>query len=143
MSPDWPFGPPSIILVAPMTPDEKHWNAFRRWGYLQADLDVLGRLKPMSHPDLDEAGPEAASARAAYCGPIGVEFAHMPFADRVAWIAERMEGAAPEPDAVSNTVTLYGGSSPASSQLPSPAACTRMARPPATLSAAAGSAPGK
>jgi 2-oxoglutarate dehydrogenase E1 component len=81
-----------------MTPDEKHWNAFRRWGYLQADLDVLGRLKPMSHPELDEAGPEAAPARAAYCGPIGVEFTHMPFPDRVAWIAERMEGAAPEPD---------------------------------------------
>ncbi|TPW11076.1 MAG: 2-oxoglutarate dehydrogenase E1 component, partial [bacterium] len=81
-----------------MTPDENTWNAFRRWGHLQAELDPFGRLRPMNHPDLAAAGPEAVAARAAYCGPIGVEFMHIPFADRVAWIAGRMEGAAPEPD---------------------------------------------
>ncbi|MDZ4805056.1 MAG: 2-oxoglutarate dehydrogenase E1 component [Candidatus Eisenbacteria bacterium] len=81
-----------------MTPDETIWNAFRRWGYLQAELDLFGRLKPMSHPDLEQTGPSAEAARAVYCGSIGVEFLHIPFADRVAWIAERMEGPAPLPD---------------------------------------------
>jgi len=81
-----------------MTRNDTLWNAYRRWGYLQADLDLFGRLKPMNHPDLDQAGPDLEAARAVYCGPIGVEFMHIPFADRVAWIAERMEGPAPPPD---------------------------------------------
>jgi hypothetical protein len=35
-------------------------NAFRRSGYLQADLDPLGRLSPFVHPDLDDASGEEA-----------------------------------------------------------------------------------
>ncbi len=67
-------------------------EAFRRWGYLQADLDPLGRLQPLPHPDLDEAsGDDTRQMRDAYCGPIGVEFMHMPLPDRCQWIAERME----------------------------------------------------
>ena len=67
-------------------------DAFRRWGYLQADLDPLGRLSPIPHPDLDEAtGDEAKRMRALYCGPIGVEFMHMPLPERCQWIADRME----------------------------------------------------
>jgi 2-oxoglutarate dehydrogenase E1 component len=73
-------------------------DAFRRWGYLQAELDPLGRLPPMPHADLDEHGPadgeaarEAARYRAIYCGSIGVEFMHMASPDRCAWIAARME----------------------------------------------------
>ncbi len=74
-------------------------DLFRRWGYLQADLDPLGRLAPLPHPALDAAkGPEADRWRALYCGPIGVEFMHMPDPERCAWIAERMESPAPAPD---------------------------------------------
>jgi 2-oxoglutarate dehydrogenase E1 component len=70
------------------------WDAFRRWGYLQADLDPLGRLVPQEHPDLD--GPE--EARKVYAGLIGVEFMHLPFPDRVRWIQAQMEAPPFEPD---------------------------------------------
>ncbi len=74
-------------------------DSFRRWGYLQADLDPLGRLSPLVHPDLESAeGPEAARWRAIYCGPLGAEFLHIPDADRCRWIARRMEADPPEPD---------------------------------------------
>jgi len=72
-------------------------EAFRRWGYLQADLDPLGFLKPLPHPDLDAAQGESAEiARRWYCGALGVEFGHIPDSDRRRWIAERME-TDPEP----------------------------------------------
>ncbi len=69
------------------------FDAFRRWGYLAADLDPLGRLRPEPHPELDFAGAAADEARRCYCGPIGAEFMHIPDAARRAWIAERMEAA--------------------------------------------------
>lgn len=73
------------------------WEAFRRWGYLQARLDPLGRLEPWPHPELDVQGPEAEEARRVYCGPIGVEFMHLPYPERCGFIRERMEapGGAP------------------------------------------------
>jgi len=68
-------------------------DAFRRWGYLEAALDPLGRLAPLAHPELagldDE---EARRAREIYCGPLAVEFMHLPDPERRRWIAERMEG---------------------------------------------------
>ena len=74
-------------------------NAFRRWGYLQAQIDNLGRLPAYPLPVLDNAkGKEAEDWRALYCGPVGVEFMHMPLPDRVAWIAKRMEGSKPKVD---------------------------------------------
>jgi 2-oxoglutarate dehydrogenase E1 component len=73
-------------------------DAFRRWGYLQAAVDPLGRLPPFRHPELDGAGPEAESARRVYCGPIGAEFMHLPDPDRCAWVAGRMEGDPPRID---------------------------------------------
>ena len=30
-------------------------DAFRRWGYLQSDLDPMGRIAPFEHPDLADA----------------------------------------------------------------------------------------
>ena len=65
---------------------------FRRWGYLQARLDVFDRLKPTSHPALDAEGDDAMQARQYYCGSIGAEFMHIPDIERCRWIQERMEG---------------------------------------------------
>ncbi len=73
-------------------------DAFRRWGYLEADLDPLGRLKPQPHADLAGTGPEAEAARKVYCGSIGVEFMHLPYPDRCRWIAEKMESKPAPPD---------------------------------------------
>src|SRR6202046_4839999 len=74
------------------------WDAFRRWGYLQADLDPLGDLQPVPMPELDVNGPEADAARKSYCGTIGVEFMHIADRERRQWIQERMESEAPQVD---------------------------------------------
>ncbi|PYQ10251.1 MAG: 2-oxoglutarate dehydrogenase E1 component [Acidobacteria bacterium] len=72
--------------------DDPLADGFRRWGYLQADLDPLGRLKPIVHPDLEKlSGPSAKRWRSIYCGPIGVEFQHIHYPDRCRWVAEHME----------------------------------------------------
>jgi 2-oxoglutarate dehydrogenase E1 component len=74
------------------------WDAFRRWGYLQADLDPLGDLEPLAMPELDVARADANPARAVYCGTIGAEFMHIPDPERRQWLQDRMESEAPEPD---------------------------------------------
>lgn len=72
-------------------------DTFRRWGYLQADLDALGRIPPFPHRDLDALqGEEADAWRKIYCSKIGAEFMHMPYPERCDWIAERLEKQAPE-----------------------------------------------
>src|SRR5256885_11189703 len=53
---------------------ERTFEAFRRWGYLQANLDPLGFLKPLDYPDLDFSGEIADEARQHYCGSIGADF---------------------------------------------------------------------
>ncbi|HYM09804.1 MAG TPA: thiamine pyrophosphate-dependent enzyme, partial [Bryobacterales bacterium] len=73
-------------------------EAFLRWGYLQANLDPLGRLQPQPHSELELAGEAAERGRAVYCGSIGVEFQHIPYPDRCRWVRERMESAPAEPD---------------------------------------------
>ena len=35
---------------------ERVWESFRRWGYLQANLDPLGDLEPAPMPELDVCG---------------------------------------------------------------------------------------
>jgi 2-oxoglutarate dehydrogenase E1 component len=77
---------------------QRIWDDFRRWGYLQADLDPLGDLKPEAVAELAVAGPEADAARRAYCGTIGAEFMHIPYADRREWVQQQMESEAPQPD---------------------------------------------
>jgi len=55
------------------------FDAFRRWGYLEATLDPLGVFEPLKHPDLDTLTGEAAEeARAIYCNTIGADFMHLP-----------------------------------------------------------------
>ena len=70
------------------------WDAFRRWGYLQANLDPLGDLQPVELPELAVSGADADAARKIYCGTIGVEFMHIPDPERRRWIEERMESEA-------------------------------------------------
>ena len=77
---------------------ERVFEAFRRWGYLEASLDPLGFFEPLASPDLDFSGPDADAARRIYSGTIGADFMHLLEPERRRWIAERMESAAPETD---------------------------------------------
>ena len=71
---------------------ERIFDAFRRWGYLEANLDPLGLFQPLKSPDLagltGEAGEEA---RRIYCGTVGADFMHLPEPERRRWIIERLE----------------------------------------------------
>src|SRR5713101_3111360 len=58
---------------------ERIFDAFRRWGYLEA-----------------LTGEVAAEARRIYCGTIGADFTHLPELDRQRWIAARIEAPATE-----------------------------------------------
>ena len=71
---------------------ERVFDAFRRWGYLQANLDPLGFLKPLKSQDLEFSGEIAEEARRYYCGTIGADFMHLMQPERRQWIAERLEG---------------------------------------------------
>src|SRR5580765_184120 len=77
---------------------ERIFEAFRRWGYLEASLEPLGFLGPLKSPDLDFSGPDADAARAIYAGTIGADFMHLLQPERREWIAARMESTAPETD---------------------------------------------
>src|SRR5262249_42229042 len=82
--------------AAALAERERVFEAFRRWGYLEAALDPLGFLKPMKSPDLDEfTGPDAEQARRIYSGAIGADFMHLLQPERRRWVARRVEGAAP------------------------------------------------
>jgi 2-oxoglutarate dehydrogenase E1 component len=73
---------------------EQTFNAFRRWGYFQAQLDPLGQyLQPVNLPELDLSNEFVAEARRAYCATIGAEFMHISRRERREWLAERLEGA--------------------------------------------------
>jgi len=76
---------------------ERAWDAFRRWGYLQANLDPLGHFAPLANPELDLTGEAADAARRVYSGSIGVEFMHIADPERRQWIQERMELEQQEP----------------------------------------------
>ncbi|HEX4001929.1 MAG TPA: 2-oxoglutarate dehydrogenase E1 component [Candidatus Acidoferrales bacterium] len=84
--------------VASKDAQERVWDAFRRWGYLQANLDPLGDFEGTAVGDLDIAGPDAEAARRVYCGSIGAEFMHMADRDRRQWVQEQMEGEPAETD---------------------------------------------
>src|SRR5882757_1624736 len=77
---------------------DRVYENYRRWGYLAADLDPLGFLAPVEHPELIRDGPAAAAARKFYCGTIGAEFVHIDDPERRHWIADRMESDPPQPD---------------------------------------------
>src|SRR3984893_11550336 len=77
---------------------ERIFDAFRRWGYLEADLDPLKLFKPLKYPDLELSGAVADEARGVYCGTVGAEFMHLRERERRTWIAERLEQPAAEVD---------------------------------------------
>src|ERR1700691_2178599 len=87
-----------VDSAATQDAQERVWDAFRRWGYLQANLDPLGDMAPVAMPELELSGADAAAARRVYCGTIGVEFMHIPEREKREWIQARMEAEAPEPD---------------------------------------------
>ena len=84
---------------------DRIWDSFRRWGFLQANLDPLGDLEPVAMPELDVTGPEADAARLFYCGTIGAEFMHIPDRERREWIQERMESEATRAGSRANSRT--------------------------------------
>jgi 2-oxoglutarate dehydrogenase E1 component len=87
---------PGNLLISPR---DQIFDAFRRWGHLEAKLDPLGQyLLPEPVPELNFDDEAAEEARGYYCGSIGVEFMHLPDSARREWIEERLERAAPEPD---------------------------------------------
>ena len=81
----------TVMMNVDSEKQERVIDAFRRWGYLQANLDPLGHFAPLPHPELDVTGDTADAARRIYSGSIGVEFMHIPDPERRQWIQERME----------------------------------------------------
>lgn len=74
---------------------ERVFDIFRRWGYMQANINPLGGPIGRGVTELRVTGPVADAARQLYCGSIGADFMHLPEHDRREWIQERMEN--PEP----------------------------------------------
>ena len=81
----------TAVLDATNEERERVFDAYRRWGYLEADLDPLGFLRPVPHSDLPADGEFAQEARRVYCGTIGAEFMHITDPARRRWIQERLE----------------------------------------------------
>ena len=72
-------------------------NAYRRLGFLLADLDPMNRIPPERQTGLEDCDPATAEyAKRYYCGTIGVEFMHIGDPVRRRWIQERMESEPPE-----------------------------------------------
>jgi len=91
-------GASAALLDAPASERDRVYDVFRRWGYLEADLDPLGFFRPAPHPELQIEGEIAREARLIYCGSIGAEFMHIPDPARRRWIQDHMEGPPPEVD---------------------------------------------
>jgi len=87
-------------MTSPLNPesDQRIFDTFRRWGYLDADLDPLGFLTPLHLPELQLSGESADKARRIYCGTIGAEFMHIPNKQNRDWVAQRMETVAAPAD---------------------------------------------
>src|SRR6202790_4922604 len=83
----------TALIDIPGDDRERVFDLFRRWGYLEADLDPLKFLRSESHPELRIDNNLAEEARRYYCGSVGAEFVHIPDPERRNWIQERMEGA--------------------------------------------------
>ena len=72
------------------------FDAFRRWGYLDAALNPLGGTVGGGYADLPAEGEGVKEARKIYCGSIGAEFMHLPQRDRREWVQQKMENPGPQ-----------------------------------------------
>src|SRR6202163_4452810 len=70
---------------------EQVFDIFRRWGYLDANLNPFGGPIGGGFADVRIEGEGADDARRIYCGTIGAEFMHLPQRDRREWIQQRFE----------------------------------------------------
>src|SRR5881392_3899449 len=86
------------VLPVSTSERERVFDAFRRWGYLEADLDPLGFLRPQGRPELNLSGPAAVAARRFYCDTIGAEFMHIVDPERRRWLQQQMESPAKLPN---------------------------------------------
>src|SRR5207237_8522324 len=77
---------------------ERVFDAFRRWGYLEADLDPLGFLQPEPHPELQVDGEFVRVARRIYAGTVGADFAHIADLELRRWIQHVVVAAHPAVD---------------------------------------------
>ena len=71
-------------------------EAYRRWGWMAADLHPLNDKPSDVLPALDPVGyglteTDARAARAAYCGRIGWEIGHVGDPRRYAWLCDMAE----------------------------------------------------
>ena len=57
---------------------ERIFDAFRRWGFMDANLFPFGSPISEPFPELRFQGETADEARRIYCGAIGAEFMHLP-----------------------------------------------------------------
>ncbi len=72
------------------------FDAFRRWGYLDAALNPLGGTVGGGYADLPAEGEGVKEARKIYCGSIGAEFMHLPQRERREWVQQKMENPGPQ-----------------------------------------------
>jgi 2-oxoglutarate dehydrogenase E1 component len=84
---------PSAEVDVDQSVRDRVFDTFRRWGYLEANLDPLGHSPKIKHPELQAlTGPAADAARKIYANTIGAEFMHIPDPERRQWIIDRLEG---------------------------------------------------
>src|SRR5436309_12380836 len=91
-------GAGTAVMESPYGERERVFDLYRQWGYLEADLDPLGFLKPTPHPDLPHESEYAEEARRFYCSTVGIEFTHITDVERRRWIQDRMESSPPAVD---------------------------------------------
>jgi 2-oxoglutarate dehydrogenase E1 component len=79
---------------------EQIFDIFRRWGYLQANLDPLGQYLPPEPFPITSVpeGEFAAEARRFYCGNFAIEFMHIPSLEQRQWLQEQIEQPTTKPD---------------------------------------------
>src|SRR6266853_4529744 len=75
---------------------EQVFDAFRRWGYLDANLNPFGGPVGGGYSDLPSDGEGVKEARRIYCCTIGAEFMHLPQRDHREWVQNRMENPSPQ-----------------------------------------------
>src|SRR5258705_6804072 len=90
-------------VAAPEFSPDPVGDAYRRWGFLQSNIDPLQRLAPYEHPDIADARvlgsrEENQKWQSVYCGALGFEFMHMVQRDRVEWMREMIEAGPPAVD---------------------------------------------